>query len=217
MIAELRIAELLCTRLCHDLTGPIGAISNGAELLAEDGFSLHDKAIELIGTSANQAVSRLQFYRRAYGRINDDGEANLAELKELVINFFSGTRNIVNWADIYTDASGVSVSYKMAKLLLNLLIITSSTLLIGGNISVRIYETDKAKEISVKAEGAKIKWSPEIEQVLAGSVTIESLTPKTVQAELTRLLADEINTKLLWNINEQSVEIIASRQIIEGI
>ena len=208
------MAELLCTRLCHDLTGPIGAISNGAELLAEDGFNLHDKAIELIGTSASQAVSRLQFYRRAYGRINEDGEANLAELKELVVSFFSGTRNIVDWADLYTDASGVSVSYKMGKLLLNILIISSATLLVGGNISIRVYETENAKEISVKAEGAKIKWNPEIERTLAGAVTIASLTPKTVQAELTRLLADEINTKLLWNISDQSVEIIASRQIV---
>ena len=64
MVSELKFAELLCTRLCHDLTGPIGAIANGAEFLSDEGFDMQGQAIELISSSAAQAVSRLQFYRK---------------------------------------------------------------------------------------------------------------------------------------------------------
>src|ERR1700735_3589316 len=123
MIPHLKLAELLCTRLCHDLTGPIGAIANGAEFLnGEDGAKMQDMAVELINTSAAQAVSRLQFYRRAYGRINDDGEANLDSLRKIVSDFFAGGKVIIDWPDTHTHASGVAISYKMGRLLINLLI-----------------------------------------------------------------------------------------------
>src|ERR1700743_3868637 len=116
MIKELQMAELLCTRLCHDLTGPIGAIANGAEFLSDEGFDLQGQAVELITSSATQAVSRLQFYRKAYGRINDDGEANLAEQKKIANDFFAGGKVTLDWPDMHTDALNVSVSYKMGRL-----------------------------------------------------------------------------------------------------
>jgi len=52
-IDETRLAEMLCTRLCHDLTGPIGAVNNGAEFLSEDGFDMQHEAMQLIFTSAS--------------------------------------------------------------------------------------------------------------------------------------------------------------------
>ena len=51
MIAETKLAEMLCTRLCHDLTGPIGAVNNGAEFLDEEGFDMQNEAVQLIVTS----------------------------------------------------------------------------------------------------------------------------------------------------------------------
>ena len=30
---DLRVAELMASRLCHDLVGPIGAVNNGLELM----------------------------------------------------------------------------------------------------------------------------------------------------------------------------------------
>src|SRR5437870_3911345 len=83
----LKLAELLCTRLCHDLTGPIGAVNNGAEFLSEEGFNLQSQAVELITSSAFSAVSRLQFYRMAYGRVKDSGEASLTDSQKLATDF----------------------------------------------------------------------------------------------------------------------------------
>lgn len=64
---ELDLASLMCARLCHDLAGPVGAVNNGAELLAEGGAESMDDAHELISTCAGQAVRRLRFFRLAYG------------------------------------------------------------------------------------------------------------------------------------------------------
>src|SRR5476649_361754 len=102
MIDELRMAELLCTRLCHDLTGPIGAVNNGAEFLSEEGFNLQGQAVELITSSAASAVARLQFYRFAYGRVKDQGEASLADSQRLGSDFFTGGKVALDWPDQYT-------------------------------------------------------------------------------------------------------------------
>lgn len=213
MVPELKLAELLCTRLCHDLTGPIGAIANGAEFLSEEGFDLQGQAIELINSSAGQAVSRLQFYRKAYGRINDDGEANLAEQKKVTQDFFSEGKIILDWPDIHTDASGVSMSYKMGRLLLNMVIIATGTLLRGGTLAIRLAADDVAKEIRVTANGAAVRWDKEIEDALAGRTRLESLTPKTVQADLTRWLAKELGAELEWNISEASFDLLVRQPL----
>jgi histidine phosphotransferase ChpT len=213
MVPELKLAELLCTRLCHDLTGPIGAIANGAEFLSEEGFDLQGQALELISSSAAQAVSRLQFYRKAYGRINEDGEANLAEQKKVIADFFTGGKIILDWPDSHTDASGVSVSYKMGRLLLNMTIIASNTLLRGGTLAIRLNANDTHKEIHITASGTLVKWDKEIEDALSGNIPLEALTPKTVQAELTRWLTKELESELTWQIAESSIDLIVRRPL----
>ena len=64
---QLRVAELMCSRLCHDLISPISAINNGIELMNENDEGIIDSSIELLGTSAKQALDRLSFYRVAFG------------------------------------------------------------------------------------------------------------------------------------------------------
>ncbi len=213
MVPELKLAELLCTRLCHDLTGPIGALANGAEFLSDEGFDLQGQAVELIHSSALQAVSRLQFYRKAYGRIADDGEADLSEQKKVVADFFAGGKIALDWPDMHTAASGVSVSYKMGRVLLNLVIIVSATLLRGGTLSVRINATDQGKEIHLTATGTTIKWDKAIEAVLLGKVALDEIDPKTSQAELTRQLAKELNAELIWNISDTVAELILKQPV----
>jgi len=213
MIPQLKLAELLCTRLCHDLTGPIGAIANGAELMSEEGARMQDQAADLISSSAAQAVARVQFYRRAYGRINENGEANIEELKKITHDFFTGSKVVVDWPDTHTDSSGISISYKMGRLLLNLFIIASATLLRGGTLAVRLAAGDTIKSVHVLASGKLVKWDKEIEDSLSGLIALEALTPKLAQAYMTRLLAEELGTSLSWQITAESVELTAYRKL----
>ena len=197
MLEELHMAELLCTRLCHDLTGPIGAVNNGAEFLSEDGFNLQDQAVELIITSAHSAVTRLQFYRMTYGIVRDHGEASLDDKKKLAADFFADTKISLDWPDSHTDALGISVSIKMARLIFNLLVMASGSLIRGGNISVRLSQDEAhGKVIDIVASGVHLKWDAEMEKVVAGNLPVSELTPKNVQAYLTKRFADELGGKL---------------------
>ena len=216
MNRELRMAELLCTRLCHDLTGPIGAVNNGAEFISEDGFNMQNDAVDLIVSSAFSAVARLQFYRFAYGRVKDSGEASLSEKKCLVEDYFQGSQVTLDWPDEYTDASGISVSSKMVRLLFNLVIIASGGLLKGGTVSIRFQETDaKEKQLSVEARGEVVKWEPDAQAVLENKVDISKITPKEVQMYLTAQLADELGAALAVEASADSLCFVATQAAVE--
>jgi histidine phosphotransferase ChpT len=206
MSEESKMAELLCTRLCHDLTGPIGAVSNGAEFLSEEGFNMQGQAVELIISSAFSAVTRLQFYRMAYGSVKDGGEANLADKQKLASDFFSTGNVTLDWPDSNADGSNVSISIKMARIILNLLIIGSSVLMRGGSLSVRISQDDAgAKRVSVTAKGTHVKWDTEISQALEGQLKPEALTPKNVQLQLTYQQIKELHARFVHKVSDAEV------------
>ncbi|MEZ5690445.1 MAG: histidine phosphotransferase family protein [Rickettsiales bacterium] len=197
MIDDINIAELLCTRLCHDLTGPIGAVNNGAEFLSEEGFDLKGQAVDLIVSSAFSAVSRLQFYRMAYGNIKNSGEANLAEKRKVAEDFFVGSEITLDWPDAHADASGVSVSFRMVRLIYNLIIILSSSLIRGGSVSVRMGKDELSrKNITVHAKGESMKFNEEVDEVLLGESFDGEITPKNVQLYLTRRYAKDLGVVL---------------------
>lgn len=207
---RLTMAEMLCTRLCHDLTGPISAVSNGAEFISEDSFNMQNEAVELIVSSAFSAVARLQFYRFAYGRVNSRGEASLDDKKQIVEDFFRGSNIELDWPDQHADAANISVSMRLARLLFNLLIISSGTLLKGGNISVRIHEEEnQGKTLRVKASGELLKWLPEQESILLGDTSDDEMDPKTVQMFLTAKLMQETGTHLQVTRDNNTLEMVA--------
>jgi histidine phosphotransferase ChpT len=196
MSVELRMAEHLCARLCHDLTGPIGAVNNGVEFMTEQGNPLQQEALNLISSSAREAVSRLQFYRQAYGKQNDFGEASLQEKKQVAAAYFNGSKVALDWPDEHTDAAGVSVSQKMARLILNLIILASRTLIRGGVVGVRVeHDAEGRRVITVRAAGDTIKDDTEATSILHGDRAIQ-LSPKTVQAYLMRALIEEMEVEI---------------------
>jgi len=209
MINELRMAELLCTRLCHDLTGPIGAVNNGAEFLSEEGASMQSQAVELITSSAFSAVTRLQFYRMAYGNVKDQGEANLSEKQRIASDYFTGSKITLDWPDTQTEAAEVSISVKMSRLIFNLLIVASSTLIRGGTLSLRISQDAQGqRQVTVKARGPGIKWETEMEQMLGGSVEASELTPKNVQVYLTRRFAEDLQSSVQYRLGADELELL---------
>lgn len=202
------MAEMLCTRLCHDLTGPISAVSNGAEFISEENFNMQGEAVDLIVSSAFSAVARLQFYRFAYGRIKSQGEASLDDKKQLVEDFFRGTNVKLDWPDQDGDSAGISVSWRLARLLFNLLIIVAGSLLKGGNISVRLTD-DGNKTLILSASGDIIKWDAKNEDIIKGKGNPDDMDPKTVQLFLTHQLAQEVDVDFDVKMEDGKLEITA--------
>ena len=212
---DVEIAEMLATRLCHDLTGPIGAVNNGAEFLEDDEFGMADDAMGLIISSAKEAVARLQFYRHAYGKQSQAGEASLSEKKQLVADFLSSGKVKLDWPDTMTDACPIFVSNVFAQLLLNMIIIVNATLLKGGVLSVSIDEDLSSKEVtlSVTATGDMIKNDKEINAILEGYSSI-ALSPQTVQVYLTTKIAKLIDANFKIVSEEHSYSISAVKKSI---
>lgn len=212
MTHEIKLAEMLATRLCHDLTGPIGAVNNGAEFLDDEGFDMQNEAVQLILSSAHEAVNRLQFYRQAYGRVADSGEACIADKKKLALDFFSGTKVKLDWPESHTDASGVTMSQKTSRLLLNLLVISASTLIRGGTLAVRLtLDANGDNHIQLSATGETIKLDPDTFGILAGREDVP-LSPKTAQPYLAMRLAQDVRAQVQHVLEGSVLEITITQK-----
>jgi histidine phosphotransferase ChpT len=216
MLDTSKLAEMLCTRLCHDLTGPIGAVNNGAEFLEDEGFEMHNEAMQLVLSSALEAVNRLQFYRQAYGHASDSGDICLADKKATCEAFFSTTKVKLDWPDTHTDASGVSFNQKMGRLLMNMLIIGAQSLIRGGVIEVRIHENDGLKTIQMNAKGEYIKYDDDTKAILNGDFS-KKLSPKLAQLYLTMHLVDEIGANIAVSVQEDSFSLCVTQQAVADI
>ena len=64
----IELASLMCSRLCHDLMSPVGALNNGIELLVdEQDPEMREKCLELLAESAKASANKLKFFRLAFG------------------------------------------------------------------------------------------------------------------------------------------------------
>lgn len=192
-IVDLRVLELLSARLCHELSGPIAAINNGVELLAEEGPGvgsslnpafLHD-AVALVSESARRARSRLQFYRFAYGFSSGSAIAGPAPY-EIATGFLAA-------ANITGDyAEGIRMlSPDWQKLACNLLSVAADALPRGG----RLVLTDGP--LSLEAVGKPAALSAEAHAALMLVTPIADLTARTVQPYFTGLLAKALERSLI--------------------
>lgn len=175
-------ASLLCSRLCHDLLSPVGAMNNGLELLAdEDDPDMRERVMELLADSARASSDRLKFFRLAFGAAGGFGESlDAGEVKAAVEGLVRANKRIaLGWMVEQPHIPKIA-----AKILLNLTMIAFDALVRGGRLDVGV----EGSEVVVRAEGPRIVLDAEIRSVLAaGEGTVSS---RTSAAWLIRKLAD---------------------------
>src|SRR5438876_8149334 len=90
------LASLLCSRLCHDLMSPVGALNNGIELLADETDpDMRDKCLELLADSARASANKLKFFRLAFGAAGGFGEdIDTGEAHAALAGVFGAERRI---------------------------------------------------------------------------------------------------------------------------
>lgn len=197
------LAEQLATRLCHDLTGPISAINNGAELLEEEGGETGSEALALILGSAKEAARRIQFYRLAYGRVGEASQVVVDEKRDIIDAFFAESKTRLDWA---ASQTGETVSQHTARLLLNMLIVAGGSLIRGGVITLH-HTTDEAggDVLAVRGEGQTVRLEPEHGRVLNGEAALGQLNPKTAQMALMLHFAQQAGAQLRVSQPEETV------------
>ena len=189
---DLRVAELLASRMCHDLISPIGAVTNGIELIEEEGGKIAADALDLAGRSARQASRLLQFYRIAFGLGGSFSGSRLAEVRDLAEGFLSGSRHKLDWPGSSED----SLPSGLGKLILNMVLVAADCLPRGGRIGVAMQGSDGWTAAAVTAEG-DVRVSEELRSAISDAADPQALTPRTVQAYFTALIAIRAGGELI--------------------
>ena len=128
------LASLLCSRLCHDLMSPVGALNNGIELLAdEQDPEMREKCLELLADSARASANKLKFFRLAFGAAGGFGEeVDTREAQAALEGLFGAERRIeLGWV-----VSDDKLPKDAVKLLLNLALLAGDALVRGGRLDV---------------------------------------------------------------------------------
>jgi histidine phosphotransferase ChpT len=182
---DLRVVELLAARLCHDLIGPVSAISNGVELLADEEPDFVRDATALVGDSAKKAIRNLQFYRFAYAF---GGGALAGPAPHLLaVEFFAQTAID---CDYRAEVRGLPLDQQ--KLACAMLALAGEGLPRGG----RLVLSAGAAGPEIVATGPGPGPSPEIRAALALVVPTAQLTTRTVGGYFAGLLAEALGRRL---------------------
>jgi histidine phosphotransferase ChpT len=130
----LELAALLCSRVCHDLISPVGAIVNGLEVMEDNADEeTQTFALELIKKSTASASARLQFCRLAFGAAGSAGaQIDTGDAESVARGFLEDGKTKLDWS-----VPRVLLAKNRVKLLLNLLIIAGQAIPRGGNLSVQ--------------------------------------------------------------------------------
>jgi histidine phosphotransferase ChpT len=183
------LAAMLCSRLCHDMLSPVGALSNGLELLAmETDPEMRANVMQLLEQSALISTNKLKFFRLAFGAAGGFGErVEVAEPQALIEALIADKGNItINWA-----LAEPTLGKPAVKVLLNFAQIAIDALVRGGTLDIGAEVRDGACEIVVRAGGPKIAFDETIGKALDGSLDRSELTSRTAAAHMINLLASE--------------------------
>jgi histidine phosphotransferase ChpT len=198
-VVETRLLELLTSRLCHDISGPIAAINNGIELLAEEDPDFHQDALALVGESARRASAQLQFYRFAYGFSCEGAMVGTAP-QDLANLFFAATRIACDYGD-----SIRALPLASQKLACNLLLVGAEILSRGGSLVL----SDGPGRLDLQAIGEGAFLSLEASAALMAATPISALTSRTVQPYFTGVLADALGWRLSHRAEPRGVRLTA--------
>jgi histidine phosphotransferase ChpT len=195
---DTRVSALLCARLCHELIGPITAINNGTELLADEDLDFADDAVELIGVGARQAADRLQFYRFAYGF--SGGAAIGIQPRDLAARLFGGSRITCEYSE-----SAAVLPLEWQRLACNLLLVAADALPRGGRLVLA------TAILEIEAIGEATSLPPETLAALTLVASVDGLTSRTVQAYFAGVLARSLGCRLVGTAESRRVRLAAVR------
>ncbi|MCP8940930.1 histidine phosphotransferase family protein [Alsobacter sp. SYSU M60028] len=204
---SLDLAALLCSRVCHDVISPVGAIVNGLEVLEDEkDESMRGFAQDLIRKSARQASARLQFARLAFGAAGSAGAAiDTGDAEQVARGFIQDDRTTLTW-----NAPRVLLPKNQVKLLLNLLLIAGATIPRGGTIDVTLTVENDMGSFKVITKGVSARIPAAVPGLLAGSPDSGTVDAHGIQPYYTGLIARAAGLDVSLTLDGDSVTILAT-------
>ena len=204
----LDLAALLCSRVCHDLISPAGAIVNGLEVLEDKASDEETKtfALELIKKSARIASARLQFCRLAFGAAGSAGaQVDLGDAQTMARGFLEDDKTKLTW-----NLTHVLLPKNRVKLLLNLLIIAGQTIPRGGMLTVDPVGEGETMGFRIKAAGINARIPQAVPALLEGASESGSVDAHAIQPYYAGLLARACGLKVALEPEGDAI-IVAAR------
>ncbi len=205
------LASLLCSRLCHDLMSPVGALNNGIELMAdEQDPEMRDRCVELLADSAKATANKLKFFRLAFGAGGGFADAiDANEAKVALEGIFGAERRIeLGWM-VATE----KLSKGAMKLLLNLALIAGDALVRGGRLDVGAETTQEGLEIAIRGEGPRVMLDAGLREMLTNGAPADGqIEPRAAGAWLAQALAKEAGGAI--RLSEPSPEVLIIGAIV---
>jgi histidine phosphotransferase ChpT len=198
------LAALLCSRVCHDIISPVGAINNGLELLDEGGAD--EDAMNLIRQSARNASARLQFARIAFGAAGSAGMLiDTGDAEAVAVAFLKNEKPELTW----TGTRALLPKNKV-KLLLNLILVANASIPRGGKLTVRLDDLETQPRFTLVTSGPMLRVPPKFLELHSGHKPEEPIDAHAVQPYYTLLLAREAGMEVSIHATADEITLSAA-------
>ena len=190
------LTELIGSRICHDLISPIGAISNGVELITMSG-ALAGPELSLISESVENANAKIRFFRIAFGTARAGQKVGRSEIISILDDSTRGSRLTFDWQP---EGEQEREAVKLAFLLL---LCFESAMPWGGRVSVNAV----GNQWALQGRADQMKFDPELWNLLSNADAQNSPEPSNVHFALTAMNARELGLGLQLEQSENSARV----------
>ncbi len=201
-LTDLDLAALLCSRVCHDIISPVGAIANGLELMddPETDTAMKATALDMVRSSAKTATAKLKFCRIAFGASGSAGaHIDLGEAGETARAFVGDEKIKLDWQAPRENRPKAEV-----KLLLNMLLLGMAGIPRGGLVTVSL----DGRNFRVSAKGERAKVPQAMADVLLGVSPLETIDARLVQPYYTRIIAQSAGLSIDMKMEAEDTMVV---------
>jgi len=200
LLTDPDFAALMCSRLCHDLVSPVGALSNGLELLAEEQEpEMQAQVRDLLMQSAQQTNHKLQYFRLAFGSAAAYGQMIALEEAQNVIRGLLADKKI----NFTAQFGAQSADKNMVRLLLNLILVVHEALIRGGDVHVEVgLPTLGSNQLRISFSGPRVILPASVREVFSAPDPAIAVDPRLVPVVLARASAQALGLGL--SLHEES-------------
>jgi histidine phosphotransferase ChpT len=203
-LSDLDLAALLCSRVCHDVISPVGAIANGLELIddPETDAEMRATALDMVRSSAKTATAKLKFCRIAFGASGSAGaQVDMSEAGEVARGFVGEEKVKLDW-----QAPRENRPKQEVKLLLNMLLLALDGIPRGGVVTV----TAEGRNFKVSAKGERAKIKDVMATAVDGTADLATLDARLVQPYYARVLAEAAGLNLAMAMDGDDTVVVSA-------
>lgn len=207
-VTPVEFASLLCSRLCHDLLSPVGALNNGLELLADETDpAMRQRVTDLLNESARTSAAKLKFFRLAFGAGGGFGEmVDVREARTAIEALLADAkRTELGWL-----VEAEQLPKAAIKVLLNLALIANDALVRGGKLDIGAEVNDGQVEIVVRIEGPRVILDPSLSATLTGGEGPEGISSREAAAYMVHSLVADGGGRVLISSSDEPVMIFGA-------